>query len=762
MVPRRYTGGCRLQTLIYLFYRLAQFVGFPALFVFLMVRYGRTLPERFGGLPFPVIAPGGIWLHAVSLGEVLSAVDLVQALRKKYPDTPIYVSATTATGRQMAEEKLAEFTDGIFYTPVDLFFAVRRVLRALRPTLVVILETEIWPHLWRETRRSGARLIVVNGRISDRALPRYLRFRWLFGPVMAIPHRVLVQSEQDVKRYRALGAAHAVNNGNLKYDLDPARIVTPPEVAEAVRGAGKVLVVASTHCEDIDEDEAVLAAWPEWVAEFPDLILILAPRKPERFDEVARKLETAGIPFRRRSALTPMTAPGVLLLDSLGELNGVYRLADVVFMGGTLAQRGGHNILEAALLGKPVVAGPHMENFAEIAAAFTAGRGLRRCTREDFGTVVAETLRNPDGWGERGRLLAEERRGALGRTMAVLEEEIEEAWPVPLHPWLFLLVMGPLGVLWAWGARRNRARTVAKRLDTPVISVGGISMGGAGKTPTVLTLAKHFRDPAILTRGYKRLLTEAATVVPRGTEARIERTGDEAQIFVRSLRAHVGVGSDRYTVGRAMEAALNPEVFLLDDGFQHHRLAREFDLVLLDARDPFSGDAPFPLGRLREMPDALDRATAILLTRTERGRVYTALRRRLGSVPLYRSHVVAETWMDARTGEPVVLQCERAAAFCGLANPATFWSSLREQGLQPFFRWTFGDHHQYRHHELLRMREHAQLQNAELLLTTEKDLMNLPPDLAEIMDPVRVFWLRIGVEIEGEEELVRQIRAIIK
>jgi tetraacyldisaccharide 4'-kinase len=750
-----------LQTLIYLLYRLAQFVGFPALFVFLMVRYGRTLPERFGGLPFPVVAPGGIWLHAVSVGEVLSAVDLVKALRAKYPDTPIYVSTATATGRQMAEQKLAEFTDGIFYTPVDLFFAVRRVLRALRPTLVVILETEIWPHLWREARRSGARLVVVNGRISDRALPRYLRFRKLFEPVMKIPHRVLVQSEQDAERYRALGAPHAVNNGNLKYDLDPERIVAPPEVAEAVRGAGQVLVVASTHCEDIDEDDAVIAAWPRWVAEFPDLILILAPRKPERFAVVARKLETAGIPFCRRSALAPMQAPGVLLLDSLGELNGVYRLADAVFMGGTLARRGGHNILEPALLGKPIVAGPHLENFAEIAAAFTKGRGLRRCTREDFATVVAEMLRAPEGWGERARELAEGRRGALGRTLAVLGAEIEEAWPVPLHPWLFWLVLGPLGPLWAWGARRNRARTVAQRLDTPVISVGGISMGGAGKTPTVLTLARHFRDPAILTRGYKRLLAEEATVVPRGTTAAIELTGDEAQIFVRSHAAHVGVGSDRFTVGRTMEAALHPEVFLLDDGFQHHRLARDFDLVLLDARDPFSGDASFPLGRLREMPDALQHASAVLLTRTERGRKYTALERRLGPVPVYRSHVVAENWVDARTGEPAVLGEERVAAFCGLANPATFWSTLREQGVHPLFRWTFGDHHQYRHRELLRMREHARLQQAEILLTTEKDFMNLPPDIAAILDPVRVFWLRIGVAIEGEEALVQQIRAII-
>jgi len=750
-----------LQTFIFLLYRLAQFVGFPALFVYLMARYGKTLPERFGGLPFAVTASGGIWLHAVSVGEVLSAVELLRALRTEYPDTPIYISTTTTTGRRMAEEKLATLTDGVFYTPLDFAFTVRRVLRALRPTLVVILETEIWPNLWRETRRSGARLIVVNGRISDRALPRYERFRWLFRPVMAIPHRVLTQSEQDQMRYIALGATGAVNNGNLKYDFDPEKVATPADVRAWVVGAEKVLVVASTHCEDIDEDDLVIGAWGEWVRAIPGLVMILAPRKPERFDVVAEKLGAAGIPFRRRTALTPMAAPGVLLLDSMGELSGVFRLADVVVMGGTLAQRGGHNILEPALFGKPVVAGPHMENFAEIAAAFTAGGGLRRCGRADFAAVVTELLRDPGEWGGRAKALAEQRRGALGRTLGILREEIERAWPLPLHPWVFWIVMAPLSLLWKWGGRWNRQRAVARRLDTPVVSVGGINMGGAGKTPTALRLARHFANPAILTRGYKRLLTEPVTVIPRGTAMPIERTGDEAQIFVRSGAAHVGVGGDRYAVGRAMEETLHPELFLLDDAFQHYRLARGFDLVLLDARDPFAGGASFPLGRLREMPEALDRASAILLTRTERGRTYGELRRRLAMVPIYRSRVVAESWVDAGTGMDVTLRGQRVAAFCGLANPTTFWSTLREQQVVPLFRWTFGDHHSYRHTELVRLLEHAQLQKAEVLLTTEKDLMNLPPNVAEMMAPVAVFWLRIGVEIEGEAELVEQIRAIL-
>lgn len=753
-----------MQTLIYLLYRSAQFVGFPALFVYLMWRYGRTLPERFGGLPFAVAAPGGIWLHAVSVGEVLSAVGLVGALRERYPDTPIYVSTTTATGRRMAEEKLGVYTDGVFYTPLDLCFAVRRVLRALRPTVVIILETEIWPNLWRETRRSGARLVVVNGRISDRALPRYERFRWLFRPVMAIPHRVLTQSAQDEERYRALGASGAANNGNLKYDLDPAQLVVPGAVREWVEqsGAERVLVAASTHCEEgVDEDDLVLAGWAEWVAAFPRLVMILAPRQPNRFDVVAAKLSERGIAFRRRSALTAMGAPGVLLLDSMGELGGVYRLADVVFMGGTLARRGGHNILEPALLGKPVVAGPHMENFAEIAAAFTAGGGLRRCGREDFAAVVGEMLRAPGETGERGRELAEGRRGALGRTMAVIGEEIELAWPVPLHPWLFRLLLTPLAWLWAWGGRRNRRRSVARRLETPVVSVGGISMGGAGKTPTVLWLGGRFANAAILTRGYKRLLAEEATVVPRGTAMGIERTGDEAQIFVRSGLAHVGVGGDRYTVGRKMEAELAPAVFLLDDGFQHYRLARDFDLVLLDARDPFAGDAAFPLGRLREMPEALERASAILLTRTERGRRYGALLGRLGGKRVYRSRVVAESWVDARTGERLELSGRKVGAFCGLANPVTFWATLRELGVQPGFRWTFGDHHQYRHTELRRLREHMRLQQVEVVLTTEKDLMNLPVGWEDMLAGVTVAWLRIGVTIEGEDELLTQIRAIL-
>jgi 3-deoxy-D-manno-octulosonic-acid transferase len=188
---------------------------------------------------------------------------------------------------------------------------------------VVILETEIWPHLWRETRRSGARLVVVNGRISDRALPRYRRFRLAVRPGARAAAPGAHAERAGRRALSSTWARQAVNHGNLKYDLDPARMVTPPAVAAAVAGAGKILVVASTHCEDIDEDDAVIAAWPRWVAEFPDLVMILAPRKPERFDAVARKLEAAGIAFRRRSEGRPVGAPGVLLLDSLGELSGV-------------------------------------------------------------------------------------------------------------------------------------------------------------------------------------------------------------------------------------------------------------------------------------------------------------------------------------------------------------------------------------------------------------------------------------------------------
>jgi len=778
------------RTFIYLLYRLVLAAAFPLLLLYLLVRTARdrrylaSLPERFGWLPGTIQGTDGaaVWLHAVSVGEVLASLQLIERLRAAYPGRALFVSATTVAGKAVAEEKLRARADGVFYAPVDYCFAVRAVLRRLRPSVVVVVETEIWPNLYREVKRTGAGLVIVNGRISDRALPRYRRVaRWL-GYVLSWPDAILAQSELAAERYRLLGAPpqRVVAAGNLKYDFDPAKAVPPPAVESVLRRTqpGPVWVAASTmppaHEGDVDEDDVVIAAYCELAAAHPRLLLILAPRKPERFASAAEKLERAGVSFRRRSELTgeeSLPLPGVLLLDTVGELSSLFRFADVVFLGGTLAARGGHNLLEPAFFARPVICGPHLENFPDIAAEFRAAGALVEIERAaELAAAVAGLLRDVArayDLGRRSRLLAEARRGATERALEEIRRLTELSVVRPPRTWLARALLGPPARLWGLGVRWKRARAGARprALGAPVVSVGGITMGGAGKTPCVLYLAGRFQAagwrPAILTRGYRRRFPAKATVLPPGAAASASLTGDEAQLFLRSGTAAVGIGADRYLVGRMLEERFRPDVILLDDGFQHWRLARDLDLVLIDAQDPFGGEALFPLGRLREPLAALARADVFLITRADRERPLAGIEARLRQVnpraPIFRSRIVPLGWVELATGEchsPEKFSCRRAAAFCGLANPGSFWRTLTGLGCRPVFRWTFPDHHHYRPRQLRRLAAQARHRGAEVLLTTEKDIMNLPEGAAGLVAPLKLYWLRIGLEVDDEERFL--------
>lgn len=303
----------------------------------------------------------------------------------------------------------------------------------------------------------------------------------------------------------------------------------------------------------------------------------------------------------------------------------------------------------------------------------------------------------------------------------------------------------PFAWLWRAGTAIDQARRRASRkaLKTPVISIGALTMGGAGKTPMVAHLARRFREmgknPAILTRGYKRASTKPIVIVRRGSTVAVEESGDEAQIFVRAGDAHVGIGADRYQVGRRMEDELAPDLFLLDDGFQHVRLHRDHDVVLIDADDPEAGGV-FPAGRLREPLSALRRATEIVA----RGKAAMEGAR----APVFRSRVVPGEWV----GEKPV---GKVAAFCGLGDPRSFWRTLAELGMDVGERTAFADHHRYTAADLKRLAAGAR--GATALVTTEKDAMNLCAGAAEMVAPMKLCWLRIGIEIDGEDEFLRRL-----
>ncbi len=745
-------------------------------------RYFSKVGERLGFLPhsYKRTVPGAIWLHAVSVGEILSAMELIKRLRASVPGASIYVSTTTLAGRSTANEKLQGMVDGVFYIPFDYVSCVRRVVRAIRPSILVIMETEIWPNLFREVKRSGAGLLIINGRISDRAIGRYKSQCWFFQAVLAHADSILVQSERDRLRYIEAGAPETIVRvgGNLKYDFEPKEARVPEAVSSLLDRIvpAEVWIAASTAAPvesgDPDEDNEVLKAFQELARTHGRLLLMLAPRNPERFEVVAKKL--AGISHARRSQLTAATElklPGVLLVNTIGELGSLFALANVVFMGGTLPKRGGHNILEPAFFGRPVIAGPNMQNFADMAQEFTdAGALLRIADSQGLAQSVDELLRDQARSAEigaRGLALAASKRGATQRALEEIRRVHAEAVPHFVHSspgWLF---RSPLARIWRAGSAVKQRRLLwqFRRLSTPVISIGGISMGGSGKTPFVLWLAERLKEhgerPAILTRGYRRKSPERITVIETGRTVPTAVTGDEAQIFVRAALGPVGIGADRFEVGSAVEQEFKPSVFLLDDGFQHTSLSRDLDIVLIDSLDPFSGGDVFPMGGLRESPHALRRANALVLTRTEPGRDYTGLERRLcecnPNAPLYHARVKPVSWnCDSRQWPAEDLPFRKVAAFCGLASPATFWRTLARLGYEPVFQFAFGDHHTYRPMELQRLLSQAREMGAEALLTTEKDFMNLPEEADQLVAPLPLCWLRIGVEVVEADALLSQ------
>jgi len=776
-------------------YRLFQLVSFPFIVLFFAIRllikpaYWPHFSERLGFLPrrYTRTAPGAIWLHAVSVGEITTAVPLLRKLRSDEPRVPIYVSTTTLAGRRAADEKLTDLAEGVFFCPLDYASFVRRVLRQIRPSLVIIIETEIWPNLYVQTKSSGAKLALVNARISDRTWPQYRRTRWLFAPVMDLPDAVFAQTATDRERFLVLGVppSRVHLEGNLKYDASAA--AKPSELPTF--GAENVWIAASTvapgesrhYKHNIDEDDIVLAAFRKLKDKFPKLLLILAPRQPSRFDAVARKLSESGFSYVRRTELKidekfSLTLPAVLLLDTIGELGGAFALADAAFVGGSIAPRGGHNILEPAAFAKAIVTGTHMENFQSIARDFAdAGALLRVRDGQELWTVVGKLLADSE-WaasiGQRAKHVLDEQRGASERIAEKLWPLFWSAYISPLRGFWTTLIAEPLSLLWVLGSRlkRTEGKVVQGHLPVPVISVGGITVGGAGKTPFVnyLTQALHTRghSTGILTRGYRKRTPAKSVIVPAGSDVSPALTGDEAQIFLRSGVCPVGVGANRLKTGWLLLQNHMVSTMVLDDGFQHAALCRDVDVVLIDGLNPFGGGRTLPMGRLREPLDSLKRASVFVVSRAENDLRFESLRRELKKwnpeAPAFRVRMGPKRWRVCTKREIVEeLPVKKVGAFCGLGNPQGFWNTLASLGLEVVFRWEFPDHHPYKPVELHRLSSQARRLGAEMLVTTEKDRVNFPVNFVASAAPLDIAWLEIESVLDEEAEFFKWLESVL-
>lgn len=392
-----------------------------------------SLRQRLGFLPQGLQGDGRrtIWLHGCSVGEVLAAQPLAFHLRRRFPSARIVVSTTTLTGQALARERFAEY-GGVFYFPFDWPSAVRRVLDHVKPTLVVLLETEIWPNLLRECRSRRIPVIMANGRISQRSFRRYRLVKGFLRRVLEGYSLFIMKADEDAERIRALGAptSKVVVGGNLKYDRDVVEKGRLDSIAKNLDhllrlSQGPPLIVAgSTH----EGEEPIVLGALRQIRRHPDLRqvrLLLAPRHPERFDEVATMVERSGFTVVRRSAALPVEAEGadVILLDTIGELAAAYRFARVVFVGGTLVPKGGQSILEPALYAKPIVIGPHMENFAGIIEDFQRENAVVQLSaglESELAGAFVDLLRDEGRGrevGERAQAILGKNRGAALRTV---------------------------------------------------------------------------------------------------------------------------------------------------------------------------------------------------------------------------------------------------------------------------------------------------------------------------------------------------------
>ena len=826
--------------MILLFYNLALLaallVGAPW-WLFRMAtthKYREGLGERLGRVPSRLTeAAAGrpvLWLHAVSVGEVLAASRLVAELDSALPGHCLLISTTTRTGQALARDRFG--ADRVFYCPLDLPWAVRSYLNALKPSVFILAETEFWPNLLSGCFRRNIPVAVVNARVSDRSWPRYLRTAGLWKGFLARLARVLAQSQTDADRLLAIGCDpdRLTLAGNLKFDVRATEGSEATRLLQALRD-GLRLVVAGSTLEG--EEAALLEAWPQLLAADPRLALLLAPRHPERFPAVAALLEQSGLPWSKRSDWQDRPAgsiellkPGqIVLLDTIGELASAYSLAAVAFVGGSLFPAGGHNPLEPAQFGVPIVMGRWYPNFRTITEDLLAHDALHITTPEDLASTLIHFLTDraaAEAMGARAREVFYQQAGATTRCVEAIQELLnppqrqtvpapgvandtqskavygpaeavpllpsaseetlsaaclaaaEEPAPVsPPEPHLgqasnsvplnaprsvssrrFMLPLIPFYRLALW-LRERRLGTRAepiRRLRSPVVSIGNLSTGGAGKTPLTIALAKALARRGVpvnvLSRGYGRTSLSATRVQADGTA---EQFGDEPLLIARQAGVPVYLAAKRYDAGLLAEGdassiaflgeKFRPVVHLLDDGFQHRQLHRDADILLLNRDD--LADSLLPAGNLREPLSAMRRASILAIPAGDQ-ELEAELKARGWQGLIWRLRRTME--VPALSG-PV-------AAFCGIARPQQFFAGLDAAGLDVVLRKAFPDHHPYTAADLARLAADAQLAGATALLTTEKDRARLGRLISSLPSSLSLQTVPLRIEIEDEDEAI--------
>jgi 3-deoxy-D-manno-octulosonic-acid transferase len=782
-----------------------------------------------------------IWIHGASVGEIVATSPLVKEIRKAMPDAKILVSAVTTGGYNMAHQIIPE-ADAIIYFPLDMPFVSESFVKRIMPRIFMPVETELWPNFLRAIKLRRIPVMMVNGRISDKSVKSY---RYLFGilaDMMGSVTRFCMQSSIDAEYIEHLGAEkrRIYVTGNTKFDQTYAE-VTPEDLAQYKRELGlggdfPVIVAGSTHPT---EEEKLFQSFTEIRKEFPKARLVIAPRKPGRTHEITRQAEKYGLTVGLRSQLQAAPDPRpvypVVLIDTIGELGRIYAVGDAVFVGGSLINHGGHNVLEPAAHAKPIIVGPSMSNFKDSFAllskvgACVQIKDVREMTDLFLRIFRDDALRKK--MGDASMQVIRENRGAAVRTIKYLQEllkltatesmvnthykintrNINDEVSPRMRPgdavtqyliqlshgedngiidWLVLAFLRVLSVLYELGVSvklslYNHHLLPTTQLNCCVISIGNITVGGTGKTPTAqkvaLMIQKMGYRVVILNRGYRSHWQEKIGVVSDGKKIYMTayEAGDEAFLMAKQLPGiPVVIGKERAITGQFAVDKFRAEVIILDDGYQHWQLHRDLDVVLVDTLNMFGNGSILPRGTLREPLKNLRRADLFLLTKCDqsspisRATLCDSLHKYKPNVPIVESihkpcdFIEIADWYknDMTKALPLeALSGQQVMVFSAIGNPSSFEQTMAAEGLKIVEAIRYPDHHDYGMVEMQYIMERAISKHVTALVTTGKDAVKIPTEFIYLHREVPLYVLDMEIQItKGEDAFVETINAAIK
>ena len=782
-----------------------------------------------------------IWIHGASVGEIVATSPLVKQIRQEMPDRPILVSAFTVGGYNMAKQIIPE-ADAIIFFPLDLPFVAESMVKRIHPGVFMPVETELWPNFLRAIRERHIPVMMVNGRISEKSVKTYRYLYGIWDDMLSTVSRFCMQSSIDADYIYSLGADKnkIFVTGNTKFDQTYAE-VTSEDYARYKEELGlcnsyPIIMAGSTHP---GEEKALFDAFKKVREQYADARLVIAPRKVNRADEISKLASSYGFETGYRSKM--LENPGlrkeypVVLLDTIGELGRIYAVGDVVFVGGSLCKTGGHNVLEPAAHAKPIIVGPNMQNFKDSYSLLSKVGACKMVNnvaelanemldiignderREKMGAASLQVIKENRGADIRSihylkelldltsvpsreyasypintRGINDEGGGGLRHSDAIIQYIYQIAYgpETPFYGWLILGFLRGCSYLYEYGVRLKLAMynvglKKKEKLDCCVISIGNITVGGTGKTPTAQKMADLIKRMGyrvvILNRGYRSHWDKEIGVVSDGNKIFMTayEAGDEAYLMAKTLPGiPVVIGKNRAITGKYAVEKLNAEVIIMDDGYQHWHLERDLDVVLVDTLNMFGNGCVLPRGMLREPLENLNRGDLFLLTKTDQSSVLSRMQLRktierynakapvVESVHHPKNFVEIADWYKGITQNHMDLsglEGKDVMVFSAIGNPSSFEQTLSSIGLNIKEAVRYPDHHDYGMLEMQYISERASSQNAVAMITTSKDAVKIPTEFIYSAREIPLYILNMDIQVtDGFEEFKECVLNAIK